>query len=500
MEGLKKNRKTVKSAITRIQTWVEGNLDICNDDILIDIKIQTLEANYAKYVDIQTQIESLDNDDNENVADVEEKYAFNLATLKRKFRILSKGSNASTTSIPTSVSYQSSGSKIKLPQISIPTFSGEYTKWVSFSQLFTTLIKQNEALSNVEKLIYLKGYVKGEPFALIEALEISNDGFNIAWDILESRYDNNIIIIDTHINKIIDFPNLQKGNFAQLQEFVCNLKSNLESLKNLNCQVENWDLILINIFLRKLDYNTKRYYQEHKQINILPTVDEFFKILGNRLMQLESMQVGQKTLNTGTNNRSVLHVNAISENESATKPCWYCSSTGHKIHFCTKFKNLVYTDKVNFVKSKSLCWNCLAGKHHAKECRGKRSCATCNRRHHTLLHQDNINSSSAHMASSSFQSGSVVNKDLNRVNLVNEHSANVKGDNGNSRSDNKGQITVSQEVDTSTTLMNSSNSSVSIRDKGSHVLLATAIVAVMDTKGVPIKVRAVLDNGSQNHL
>lgn len=51
---------------------------------------------------------------------------------------------------------------IKLPKIVIPIFSGNYSEWVTFKDLFESLVHNNKSINDVEKLHYLKGYLTGE--------------------------------------------------------------------------------------------------------------------------------------------------------------------------------------------------------------------------------------------------------------------------------------------------------------------------------------------------
>ena len=50
----------------------------------------------------------------------------------------------------------------KLPNIEVPTFSGKFTDWLDFRDLFKTTIIQDERFSNSEKLQQLKTPVQGE--------------------------------------------------------------------------------------------------------------------------------------------------------------------------------------------------------------------------------------------------------------------------------------------------------------------------------------------------
>ena len=43
-----------------------------------------------------------------------------------------------------------------LPSINLPTFSGNYQEWLSFHDLFSCMIHENESLSDIQKFHYLK--------------------------------------------------------------------------------------------------------------------------------------------------------------------------------------------------------------------------------------------------------------------------------------------------------------------------------------------------------
>ena len=63
--------------------------------------------------------------------------------------------------------------------------------------------------------------------------------------------------------------------------------------------------------------------------------------------------------------------------------CVYCESTDHKPHERTKVSDPNERKKM-FLK-KRLCFNCAGDDHRASECRSRKTCLFCKRRHHTSI-------------------------------------------------------------------------------------------------------------------
>jgi hypothetical protein len=55
---------------------------------------------------------------------------------------------------------------LSLPKINLPTFSSDYTKWLSFKDLYVSLVHNNQELSDIKKLYYLKTCLKGDALSL----------------------------------------------------------------------------------------------------------------------------------------------------------------------------------------------------------------------------------------------------------------------------------------------------------------------------------------------
>ena len=67
--------------------------------------------------------------------------------------------------------------------------------------------------------------------------------------------------------------------------------------------------------------------------------------------------------------------------------CSFCNS-GHTLDASEALSHLPYPDRIQFLKSKHLCFGCLSSSHAVKECPERKTCmvANCTRKHPTILH------------------------------------------------------------------------------------------------------------------
>ena len=62
----------------------------------------------------------------------------------------------------------------------------------------------------------------------------------------------------------------------------------------------------------------------------------------------------------------------------------------HPIYMCDKFSELSISERGQFILNHKLCTNCLRPDHFSSNCKIKQSCKICSKRHHTLLHINNV--------------------------------------------------------------------------------------------------------------
>ncbi|XP_072380598.1 uncharacterized protein [Diabrotica undecimpunctata] len=479
MDQLKKQRKPLKSKISRISNWLRDNSAQETDPLQFQLRSTELKNCYAKYDDLMDQIEELDeaNTEERDREDIEEKYFSTLAGLQHRMEMLQPLSHQSSSTSPRLTS-----AKVTLPEIKIQTFSGCFSEWSAFYQLFETLIINNPELNNVQRFVYLKSFLRNEPLQLVENIQVLEENFQIALDTLRNRYENKSRVISLLIQRLLKVPSLVKTNAKALREFLVTAKQTLLALKNMNVPIEHWDLLLIEIFLQKVDFTTHRSFEYELGSKDIPTLNQFFDFLEKKCDIMEKLNSSDNTDKKviKTHAKTVLFSSASNKNNSYSKTCVFCNNATYSIYACTKFANLFLQDKYKFVNENKLCRNCLGTKHFSLDCSSQRLCSICKKRHHTLLHNDHQNSSSS---SRSFQR-------QNHATSRNVQNTWSDGEAGPSNSVSRSATQTSQVSNVMTSL-----SALSIKQ---DVLLATALVTIYSKHGVIIHARCILDSGSQS--
>lgn len=85
-----------------------------------------------------------------------------------------------TSSVETSMIATTGSRSRRLPRIDVPKFSGEYSLWTQFWDLFISIIIENTDISSVKKLHYLKMSLSGDPAQHLKNIAILGENFTRA--------------------------------------------------------------------------------------------------------------------------------------------------------------------------------------------------------------------------------------------------------------------------------------------------------------------------------
>jgi hypothetical protein len=392
-DKLKRKREEIKQRLARTFKFVE---DFTSDQNINSIKTRENAVRDAldEFNKVQEQIE-----DNVSIAELEAQtneriefeniYFETMTAIATAIESYDKTKVAATNNNQNSTAIQShQNSKINLPVIQIPEFSGHFEKWLSFRDVFQSLIHNKNNLNSIEKMHYLKASLSGDALHTIENLAISGANYDEAWSLLEKRYGNERLIVQAHIRKILNSPAINKCTAASLRQLSDDVRSNLAALKALNRPVQHWDDILVTIIPDKLDFHSNREWQG-KLGNEMPDSKTLLDFLESRYQHVASItasSANQTSQEKSGQNKSSKHQSSSNSVIINKQSCAFCKKTNHSLHQCTSFLRLSPDEKLKQVISLKLCENCLRGNHSTANCKSNNTCRDCKSRHHTLLH------------------------------------------------------------------------------------------------------------------
>lgn len=135
----------------------------------------------------------------------------------------------------------------------LPTFSGKYEDWESFSDLFTAIVHGNSCYSDAAKLQFLKSCLKDSAAALLVGVQPTNENYLSTWNALKARYFNPRLLIFKHMSAFIKLPYLKRETATGLRTFADDAQRIVRALTNLKLPVGQWDLWFIFILSERLD-------------------------------------------------------------------------------------------------------------------------------------------------------------------------------------------------------------------------------------------------------
>lgn len=292
----------------------------------------------------------------------------------------------------------------RLPQINLPTFSGDYTSWSAFQDLFESLIHNNANLSNVHKLHYLISNLRGPAANLLRHTSITNDSYETAWQTLKNRYDNKRILVDAQLKLLVNQHYPPNESASSIRDLIDKTQEALNAIRGLDIDVSSWDPLLLFLILQRINKETHQAWETHLQgSTTLPKFEDFMTFMEARFRMLEIIddRKPRSSANSGGRPQRELKSYATMSGSSVSS-CPVCAAH-HYLRDCPTFLGMNVSERLATVKNIKMCFNCLITGHMLYQCTNKINCRYCNKRHHSLLHNNAFFNQSFSPNTSSFQ-------------------------------------------------------------------------------------------------
>ncbi|XP_013178825.1 PREDICTED: uncharacterized protein LOC106125954, partial [Papilio xuthus] len=297
-------RSNIKGRLTKFKNFIDNlkTSESFSDVELTELamKLSRIEALFIEFEELQNQIEFLNISNQEielTTRDIFEQDFDHYISLAQNMiktystskstncDIHSNSSNHSNNSCRHNDNYETLG--FKLPIIKIPSFDGTYFKWLEFKETFSSLVHENSKIKNIHKFHYLNSYLEGEAARVISNLEVSDQNYSQAWQLLCERFDNKRQLINNHLKSLFNFEYVRETD-KSLRFITDHITKNLRALSTLGLPTDKWDVLIIYIVTEKLDSATSFKWEEHRNsLSDIPTLSDFFTFLRKRADILE---------------------------------------------------------------------------------------------------------------------------------------------------------------------------------------------------------------------
>ncbi|XP_063900416.1 uncharacterized protein LOC135119984 [Zophobas morio] len=401
LEGLRIKRE---SLFARIQNVLDSSRTLTSENVrLFRPRIDKLVELEAGFEGIQDQIIDRNSQikiaaDKLEVLNVQKACDNIIYEVRGKYMDLIRSMPASSDT--SSAPHTSTTSKSSLPNIAIPKFSGKIEDWNNFISLFTSIIHKNATLSSAEKFVYLRSLLHSDALAVISALEVTPENYDLAFAALQNRYQNKRRLAIHYLSQIKNFTGSSLNTRNGLQHFL-NIHSNsINALRALNIP-DLADFLLFQMVSENLDTNIRKAFEAKIQSNSIPTYKELIDFVTEQCKTFEVVGAAE-TSNTSKSRLKSLpskrpnsFLTKTKENNSPgssrkglppAPTCPLCQSS-HSLSRCEEFLAQGIQQKYDTIKSLKRCFNCL-GNHFLTSCASTNTCKHCNGKHHTLLHAE----------------------------------------------------------------------------------------------------------------
>ncbi|XP_055590753.1 uncharacterized protein LOC129742842 [Uranotaenia lowii] len=360
IKSLKLRIRSLETSFNLIRVFV-NNYDDETHAVEVPVRLENLIALWTDYSKTQAELEASDVDDLESIEQqFKQRSQFETEYYRVKGFLLAVNKNASTPcpQPAPSNSHFPASSHIRLPDVKLPVFNGSLDQWLNFHDLFLSLVHSSGDLSNIQKFYYLRSSLSGDALKLIQTIAISANNYPVAWNLLESASD--------------------------LHSLVERFEANVRILKQLGEKTEYWDVLLIRMLSIRLDPTTRRDWEEFSSSKEGATFQDLVSFLQRRVTVLQS--VCNNLPEVSSIRKPVPRPTLVSHGatQSNFRQCFACSDH-HPMYQCPVFSKMTFEDKEKLVRRQQLCRNCLRKGHVVRNCSSKNTCRKCRGRHHSQL-------------------------------------------------------------------------------------------------------------------
>jgi len=283
-------------------------------------------------------------------------------------------------------SSNSSGNRnLKLPRLPLPVFSNEpHQSFSKFLRSFESIVDK-QGVTGYEKFAYLKDQLSKGPRSLIDSLDVEQQSYDIAKDLLRKAFDREVNTKHDMIKNLTELNlHLGKDPYTHIGE----MRTIIAGFESLKITVED---VLQYFMWKALDVK----FQDHlthitnkSRPGLKEIIDSMFEATDRYVKQLKPESFAVKNKKTEQKEQLSMAVN-VENFKTKNKFCILCEKDGknknHDMRNCENYKTSF--QKINKLKSMKACAKCSFRNHETAKCKYKFSsmCRQCGGPHMSYL-------------------------------------------------------------------------------------------------------------------
>ncbi len=167
-------------------------------------KLDGLDKDIQSLCDLEKLEKEIDESENVTTRILDCRSRINVWKVKQQTTTSHNATEQTTPPIsPTTSSFNQKPVKPRLPKLTLPRFKGDITQWNTFWDSFNSAIHSNTEISDVDKFSYLKSLLDGPASRAIQGLNLTNDNYTSAVELLKERFGKPQQIISAHMDELL---------------------------------------------------------------------------------------------------------------------------------------------------------------------------------------------------------------------------------------------------------------------------------------------------------
>ena len=152
MEQLKRRKTGIKSSLTALTRNYEELLETATD-VAISAKLKRIVELCDKFKEVQEELGSLYTTTEDYLVHNNEDETY----LEEIYYVIAMFESVLEPAKRSQRNPQTKNRGVKLPHLQLPEFKGDPKEWNNFWDMFVSVVHDNEELSQIQKLTYLRG-------------------------------------------------------------------------------------------------------------------------------------------------------------------------------------------------------------------------------------------------------------------------------------------------------------------------------------------------------